>query len=57
MSSILARLKEPSSYAGLAAILVAAGINIDGGLLQGIIYSLSGLAGVVAFFLKEKKAA
>lgn len=54
MKKLLDRFKEPSSYAGLAAILTAIGIQVDGDILQAGTYILAGIAGVVAVLLKEK---
>ena len=54
MNSILARLKEPSTWAALTGMLAAFGIQLDPGLVQNIIGAMSGLAGVAAFFMREK---
>jgi hypothetical protein len=56
MVQLLERMKEPSSYAGLAAILGVIGINVDPGLMQHIIIGLTAISGIAAFFLKEKKS-
>lgn len=56
ISSIAARFKEPSSYAGIAAALAVAGIHIDQGLWQYVVYVGAGLSGIVSFFLPEKTA-
>lgn len=56
MGAILDRFKEPSSYAGLAGLLGMFGLQVDGGLIQSITYALSGVCGVVAFFLRERGA-
>ncbi len=54
MNYILDRLKEPSSYAGLGALLALVGVNLDGQLLQAIAGVAAALAGLAAFFVKEK---
>jgi sulfite exporter TauE/SafE len=54
MSYILDRLKEPSSYAGLGALLALVGVNLDGQLLQAIAGVAAALAGLAAVFVKEK---
>ena len=50
-----ARLREPSTYAGAAAIFAYFGMNVDHGLLQNITMIGTGLGGVLAFTLPEKK--
>ncbi len=52
--NILARLKEPSTYAGLAALLLSLGISIDESILSLVIAGLTTVAGVMALVLKEK---
>lgn len=54
MKYILNRLKEPSSYAGLGALLALVGVNLDGQLLQAIAGVAAALAGLAAVFVKEK---
>lgn len=54
MHAIIARFKEPSSYAALTGVLALVGINIDPGLMQQISTALAAIAGIVGFFLKEK---
>jgi len=55
MNSILQRLKEPSTYAGIAAFLASFGLL---GLTEQdwnqILGALAALAGVAAVFLREK---
>ena len=55
MRNFLVRFSEPSSWAGLAAVLAATGVGVAEGLMQPIIYTLSGIAGLIAFFVPEKK--
>ena len=55
--NILERLKEPSSWAGIAALLGTMGVNIPGPLIQSLMLVAAGAAGVLAFFLKEKGGA
>lgn len=54
MQAILARFKEPSSYAALTGVLALVGINVDPGLMQQISTALAAIAGIAGFFLKEK---
>ncbi len=57
MQYILNRLKEPSSYAGLGALLALVGVNLDGQLLQAIAGVAAALAGLASIFIKEKASA
>ena len=50
-----ARLREPSTYAGLAAVLAVAHLSTDPGLVHDITLIGTGLGGVIAFFLPEGK--
>ena len=56
MSGIFDRLKEPSSWAGLAGILAMIGVKVDPGLMANIVSGLAAVAGMLAFFIKEKSA-
>lgn len=53
LKTIAKRFSEPSSYAGLTAIFVAVGINVDPGIVQSAILVASGLCGLLAVFLPE----
>lgn len=53
MWTILDRLKEPSSYAGIAGIALAFGISSDE--WQTISTAIAGIAGLLSMILKEKK--
>jgi len=55
MKALLNRFKEPSSYAGFAAIIALVGLNLDTGQIQSIVYLFSGIAGVVAMIMPEDK--
>ncbi len=54
---LLARLKEPSTYAGAGALLAAAGIHVDDTVLQAVIQVLVSLAGLAAMLTSEKAVA
>ena len=54
MRYIVDRLKEPSSYAGLGALLALVGVNLDGQLLQAIAGVAAALAGLASIFIKEQ---
>jgi hypothetical protein len=53
---VLARLAEPSTYAGLGALLAAGGVQIDGIILRAVIQLLVASAGLAAVLLPEKTA-
>lgn len=55
LSHVAARFKEPSSWAGLAPLLVLLGLHLDPGVIQDVVYIGTGAAGLLAFFLKEAK--
>lgn len=55
LSWLLDRLKEPSTWYGVIAMLTSAGVNFDPDLTNQIISAGVGLAGIVAFVTKEKK--
>lgn len=54
MKTLLARLQEPSTYAGLSALLALAGVQIPDAKYQSIIHAIAAVAGTVAMFLGEK---
>lgn len=56
MSYILGRLREPSTYAGIAAILAAFNVQIDPGLWGTIVQVAIALAGAVATFTPDRSA-
>ena len=53
---ILARAKEPSTYAGVATLLTAAGISFSPDLVNAAVAVAVALAGLAAVLLPEKKA-
>jgi hypothetical protein len=53
---LLARLKEPSTYAGLGAILAAAGLHPRPDLLAAATNAAMALAGLAAVLIPEKGA-
>lgn len=56
-SWLVARLNEPSTYAGFAALAVAAGYPVDAGVLAKVTAGGIGLAGAAAIILAEKAPA
>lgn len=54
MQYILSRLKEPSTYAGLAAMMAAFGLHVDGQVLQAVFAVATALAGLASVFVKEQ---
>jgi uncharacterized membrane protein YccC len=55
MSAIISRFKEPSSYSAISAVLAMAGIIVPSDLWQSIVFVGCGVAGVLGFWLREKK--
>jgi len=53
MKTILARLREPSTYAGLAALLALGGVHIPEAKFQAIANALAAIAGAAAMFMGE----
>jgi len=53
MKTLLARLQEPSTYAGLSALLGLAGVQIADAKYQAIVHAIAAIAGTVAIFLGE----
>jgi len=53
LSYIIARLKEPSSYAGLASLLGLVGIQLAPEAMQFIIQVMTGLAALIAVFVPD----
>lgn len=51
---LLARLREPSTLAGLAGLLAAVGISIPGEMVTQITIVVGGLAGIASMFMREK---
>lgn len=47
------RMKEPSSWAGLAPLLALGGYNLDPGAAQFVAYIGAGLAGIASIVLPE----
>jgi hypothetical protein len=54
LTFLVARLKEPSTYAGLGAILAAAGLHPSEALLSSGINAAVALAGLAAVLVPEK---
>ena len=55
LKSLLTRFSEPSSWAGLACLAAVAGVHLDPGMTQSIVYIGAGLAGLAAFLIPEGK--
>ena len=56
MSYILGRLREPSTYAGIADILAAFNINVDPGLWGTVVQVCIGVAGLIAAVTPDRSA-
>lgn len=57
MDYILGRLREPSTWAGIAGILGALHLSLDPGLWQNISTAGMALAGIVAALVADRSAA
>jgi len=55
LTTILTRLREPSTYAGAAALIATFGWNVQDDLLKGVIQIAMGLAAVLSVVLSERK--
>lgn len=53
LAYLVARMKEPSSYAGLASILGLVGVNLAPEAWTAIISVLTAIAGAVAVFVPD----
>ena len=50
---LLARLREPSTYAGVGALLAASGVHVDSAVLSAAIQVLISAAGLAAILIPE----
>jgi hypothetical protein len=55
LAFLLARLREPSTYAGLGAVLAAAGLHPSGAVLGAAINAAVALAGLAAVLIPERR--
>ena len=55
MEALANRLKEPSSWAGIAALFGIFGIPVAPEIMQPVIQVGTGAAALAAIFLREKK--
>lgn len=51
---ILNRLREPSTWAGVASIAVSLGLGVPPGLIEAVGQTLAGVAGVLAVVMRER---
>ena len=56
LAFLVARLKEPSSYAGLGAVFATLGIHVDNATLQAAVQLLVAAGGLAAVLMPEGKA-
>lgn len=54
MDYLISRLREPSTYAGLAALLASLGVSVPAPWVQAVSAVGVALAGAAALFLPEK---
>jgi hypothetical protein len=57
LAYVVARLKEPSTYAGLGALLAAAGLHPSEAMLGAAVNAAMALAGLAAVLLPEAGSA
>ena len=57
LAYLLARFSEPSSYAGLGAVLALLGWHLPDPALGQLAQALAALCGLLALLLKERTAA
>jgi hypothetical protein len=50
---LVARLKEPSSYAGIGAVLAALGIHVDDATVQAAVQVAVAVGGLAAVLMPE----
>ena len=55
MKTIFARFKEPSTWAGLAAVLAALGLGLPDALWQQVATAGMAVAGLIAMALPERR--
>jgi hypothetical protein len=55
MTYLLKRFREPSTYSGIAALLVGLGVALPAGIVEAVTYFGVGLAGLASIFLPESK--
>lgn len=51
---IINRLREPSTWAGVASIAVSLGLGVPPGLIEAAGQALAGVAGVLAIVMRER---
>ena len=56
-NKLIDRFREPSSWASLAVLFTLVGLNIDEGLWRDVVMAGTGVAGILGFWLREKKVA
>jgi len=54
MNYIIKRLREPSTYATLAAMTAAFGLSVEPGVVQNVTLAGTGVAGLLGMLLPEK---
>ena len=54
LAYLLARFSEPSSYAGLGALLALLGWNLTDSVLAQLAQALAALCGLIALVLRER---
>lgn len=52
LKNVLARMKEPSTWAGISTILVVFGVNVE--IAQGATHLLAAIAGLASVVMAER---
>ena len=55
MNAIIARLREPSTYAGVSVLLGVFGVNVAPEVMQPVVQVITGLAALAAVILRERR--
>ena len=55
MEYLLDRLREPSTYASLAAVLGTLGVSLSPGIVQALTLAGVGIAGAIGILVAEKE--
>lgn len=54
MDFILNRIREPSTWAGIASVAISLGLGVPPGLIEAAGQAVAGIAGVLAIFVRER---
>ncbi len=57
LNYILARLQEPSTFAGLSVLLAVVGVHVSDAIVQAVVHAFAANAAVAAAIMAEKSKA